>query len=425
MAKKHYRRFEKNIYVEERSGSFRFKVDVSPHKDSATFSTEAEGASWARRRRLEFLEIRESGHTLPFPATTQAVPAYVGFPFAHHIPAPIKLADVFDEYGEYDLPKLTGKQTEKSRLLKLQEWFGECTVDQLDERFIDRWKADRLVGKLGSGRDPNRGETMLGENGKKPLTKHQRYYRKTAGKDVPAHPIHPVSTQTVRHELSLLRRAVSKYLDRENRWSLYGAWWQAHYLKRMKLPDAAEPRSRRVSDAELKEIFNGITDMRLKAAILFAVLTSLRRGEVVSLKWEDVDFERKVVRLRKPIQIAKSKIQGREIPLLEGAIKLLQDLKPKKRGAIFEIPASDVSHAWRDAADKAEIFDARLHDCRREAISRLVESCGLSVHEVVMFSGHSDIGTLQKHYLRLDAGRMASRLAENPNAVNMAPSLQG
>ena len=31
--------------------------------------------------------------------------------------------------------------------------------------------------------------------------------------------------------------------------------------------------------------------------------------------------------------------------------------------------------------------------------------------------------TLEKHYLRLDSGRMAARLAENPDAINMAPSL--
>lgn len=109
MAKKHYRRFEKNIYVEERSGAFRFKVDVSPHRDSATFSTVAEGVSWARRRRLEFLEIRESGQTLPFPATTQTVPAYVGFPYPHHMPAPIKLGEQqFYAQELFEQEELTG-----------------------------------------------------------------------------------------------------------------------------------------------------------------------------------------------------------------------------------------------------------------------------------------------------------------------------
>jgi integrase len=121
--------------------------------------------------------------------------------------------------------------------------------------------------------------------------------------------------------------------------------------------------------------------------------------------------------------VRKTKVHERDVPLLPGAIKILRDLQPQKRGLIFPMPATDLSHGWRNAADKAEIYDARLHDCRREAISRLVETCRLTVHEVVLFSGHSDIRTLERHYLRLDPAVMAARLADLPDAINMAPSL--
>lgn len=417
-------RLEKHIYCEERSGSFRIKVVIdSRHQDSATFSTVDEGLPWARRRRVELLESKAAGIKQTSPEFPQALGVHPSLAFLYRAPAAIKLSDVFDSYEKHDLPKLTGKASEKSRLVRLRKWFGERTVDQLDESLIDKWKADRLLGKLGSGRDPNRAATLSATKTEDPLTKQQRHARKKAGKDVPALPIYPVSTQTARHELNLLRRSVSKYVDREGRYPVYGAWWQAQYLMRMELPDAADPRSRRVSDAELLEIFNGISDMCLKSAILFAILTSLRRGEIVSLQWEDVDFKRMVVRLRKRSFLTKTKVHAREVPLLPGAIKILQDLKPKKRGPIFPMSATELSHGWRNAADKAEIFDVRLHDCRREAISRLVETCKLSVHEVVLFSGHSDIRTLEKHYLCLDPGRMSSSLAENPNAINMAPSL--
>ncbi len=425
MSKKQNTRFEKHIYVEKRSGAFRFKVVVHPLKDSATFSTVEEGALWARRRRVELLEEKAGSAKVQVPSEVVSVtPVFSHFPFHPTAPAPIKLSDVFDSFEKIEIAKLAGQEAETSRLTRLRKWFGERTLDQLDENFIDRWKLDRLSGKLGSGRDPNRAATMsAGEDGVKPLTKHQRYTRKKSGKKVPSQSIFPVSTQTVRHELNLLRRAVTKYLKKENRWSTYGAWWQAHYLMQMELPEAADPRHRRVSDDELVDIFNRIEDRRVKAAILFAVLTSLRRGEIVSLQWEDVNFNRKVVRLRKPGFITKTKVHARDVPLLPGAIKILLDLQPQKRGAIFPMPAINLSHAWRNAADKAEIYDARLHDCRREAISRLVETCRLTVHEVVLFSGHSDIRTLEKHYLRLDPGLMASRLADLPDAINMAPSL--
>jgi integrase len=430
MAKKQKTRSEKYIHIEERSGSFRFKVNVGPHKRSATFSTEPEGWRWARQCRQVFLARLESDQLLGLPISlpipvSPAVPTCYGFPIAHSAPAPIKLTDVFDSYEEHDLPQISGKDPEVSRLRKLRRWFGDLTVDQLDEGFITKWKKDRLAGKYGSGRDPNRAKTKtaLDKDGNKPLTKHQRHYRKLKGKKVDELPIHKVSSQSVRHELGLLRRSISNYLERESRRPVYGMWWEAHYLKRMELPAQALPRRRRLSDTELRAIFDGIDDVFLKSAILFAVLTSLRRGEVISLQWEDVDFERKVVLLRKPDHNLKTKVNEREIPLMAGAVKVLKDLGPKDDGPIFELAASDVSHGWRDAADKAEIFDARLHDCRREAISRFVEACDLNIHQVVLFSGHTDTRTLEKHYLNLDAGRMASKLLENPNAINFAPSL--
>jgi integrase len=417
-------RFEKHIYVENRNGALRFKVVVHPRQDSATFSTVEEGAYWARRRRLDFLEEKaavaiEHAH----PDVGQQGHGFGDVKLLPPTSGSVKLSDVFDSFENFDLPKLSSQATEASRLARLREWFGELTTEQLREGLIDKWVIDRLSGKLGSGRDPNRSATMSGDRGEKPLTKHQRYTRKKAGKEVLEKPIYPVSTQSVRHELKLLRRAVTKYLKRGNRWPVYGASWQAHYLMTMELPEPADARRRRVSDDELVAIFNGIKDAGLKAAILFAVLTSLRRSEIVSLRWEDVDFDRKVVRLRKPGFVKKTKVHERDVPLLPGAIKVLQDLKPQKRGLIFPIAAVDLSHGWRNAADKAEIYDARLHDCRREAISRLVETCRLTVHEVVLFSGHSDVRTLEKHYLRLDPALMASRLADLPGAIDLAPSL--
>lgn len=428
MAKKQYYKLEKHIYVEERCGSFRFQVKVHPLNDSATVSTKAAGLSWARNRRIELLNERDGIAKASHPSEVgpQAVVTWESSgPIAAL--ANINLSDVFDWFEQEELPKLAGKSTEASRLALLRKCFSERTIDQLDEAVLEKWKNDRLSGKYGSGRAPNRAVAMMGEDSEKTLTKHQRYYRKNAKvkkprTTLPDKPLYPVSSQSVRHELVLFRRAVTKYLKSKKLWSKLGAWWEAQDLMQMELPKSAEPRSRRVSDEELVAVFSLIEDQVLKAAILFAVLTSLRRGEIVSLKWEDVDFKNKVVRLHEP-GFVKSKTHQRDVPLLPGALKILQDLQPKKNGPIFPVLAADLSFAWRKAADAAKIYDARLHDCRREAISRLVESCRLTVHEVVLFSGHSDIRTLEKHYLCLNAGVMASRLAELPAAVNMAPSL--
>ena len=429
MSKKQNNRFEKNIYVEQRCGAYRFKVVIYPLQDSATFSNMGEGVQWARRRRVELLERKAlSIKSKETQQIIQGTPAFSGFSYPNTQPTKptsIKLVDVFDHYENHVLPNLASKSTEASRLANLRVWFGQKNLEQLSSEYINKWMADRFSGRLGSGRASNRAETMVAVDGEKPLTKQQRYARKQAGKAIPSLPVYSVSSQTVRHELSLLRRAVTMYLKKKGRWGIYGGWWQEHDLMTMALPEAAEPRTRRVSDAELARIFSSIDDVRQRAAILFAILTSLRRSEIVSLQWEDVDFQRKVIRLKKPgfLTKKKTKTNAREIPLLPGAIEILQKLEPQKKGSIFLITAHDFSKTWRSAADKAKIYDVRLHDCRREAISRLSETCRLMIQEIVLFSGHSDIRTLEKHYLHLKSDLMASRLAELPEAKKMAPSL--
>jgi integrase len=213
------------------------------------------------------------------------------------------------------------------------------------------------------------------------------------------------------------------FLKRDNRWLTYGSWWEMQYVMTMKLPPIGAPRNRRISDDEMTAIFGHVTDRFLRAAMLFAVLTSLRRGEYVSLRWEDVDWKRQVVKLRNPGHIKKSKVLARDVPLLPTAIKVLQDLGPLERGLIFPVSATDVTNAWRAAADAAGLYDVVLHDCRREAISRLVEVYGMSLEQVMLFSGHSESRTLEKHYLRLDPGKLVLKLSSMPDAFKGMPSL--
>ncbi len=186
---------EKNIYVEVRSGSLRFAVEVSPiPKTSCTFDINQfdEGLRWARRRRVELLEqkLDAKPKALP-PAPTIA---------SGSTPADIAVHDILENYRLRELPKLAGAASDSSRLKRLDEWFGHLTLGQLDYDLLDRWMADRQAGMLGSGRVSN-----------PKLTKHQRYYRKNAGKDLPLEVVIQPSAQTVRHEITLMRRAFIAY----------------------------------------------------------------------------------------------------------------------------------------------------------------------------------------------------------------------
>ncbi len=394
---------EKNIYVEVRSGSLRFAVEISPiPKDSRTFDIDQfdEGLRWARRRRVELLEQKSDAKpkALP-PAPTIA---------SGSTPADIAVHDILENYRLRELPKLAGAASDSSRLKRLDEWFGHLTLGQLDYDLLDRWMAARQAGLLGSGRVSN-----------PELTKHQRYYRKNAGKDLPVGAVVQPSAQTVRHEITLMRRALAAYFRAHKLNQAHGAWLQSQYVMELALPEKPAPRDTRVDEESLALLVKELDAPLHQSFVQFAVMTTLRRSEVCSLRWDDVNWEKKVVTLHAPGHLKKSKTHTREVPLLPQAIQILQKLGAKDTGAIFTISPNGITQAVRRAADRAGLHDVRLHDMRREGISLLVELLEASLEEVMVFSGHSDREVLQRHYLKQRASVIGNRLAEHPRAATM------
>jgi integrase len=406
-------KIEKNIYAEVRSGAIRFVVQVSPlPKSSATFDIDQfdDGVRWARRRRVELLEQKSDAKPKVAPSAPTIAPGST--------PADILVSDVLSNYRIRELPKLAGAEADSSRLKRLQEWFGHLTLGQLDYDLLDRWMVQRQAGLLGSGRvsDPQ-------------LTKHQRHYRKKMGYELPPAVAVPPSSQTVRHEITLMRRVLVAYFRANKLNQLHGAWLHSQYIMDIPLPEKPAPRDTRVDEEALALLITELDPLHI-AFVRFAVMTTLRRSEVCSLQWEDVDWVKKVVTLRKighvkkpksgtPEQLKKSKTKTRDVPLLPPALEILRQLGLGKTGKIFEISPSGISQALRRAADRVELYDVRLHDMRREGISRLVELLEASLEDVMAFSGHSDRAVLQAVYLRPRANIIGDRLTQHPRAATM------
>jgi len=394
---------EKNIYVELRSGAVRFVVEVSPlPKSSSTFDVSQFdfGLRWARRRRVELLEQKsQSTPVAPPPMPTIA---------SGLTPADITVHDVLANYRLRELPKLAGAASDSSRLKRLDEWFGHLTLGQLDYDILDRWKADREAGLLGAGRAS--GST---------LTKHQRYYRKKAGQGLPLDTLVLPSAQTVRHEITLMRRALIAYFRAFKLNQAYGTWLHSQYIMELPLPNKPEPRDTRVEEDAFAALITELDDTLQQAFVKFSVMTTLRRTEICSLRWEDVNLKKNVITLRAPGHLKKSKTHTREVPLLPPAIQILQKLGLANNGPIFNISPSGITQAVRRAADRAGLHDVRLHDLRREGISRLVELLEASLEDVMVFSGHSDREVLQRHYLQQRANVIGDRLTKHPRAATM------
>jgi integrase len=131
--------------------------------------------------------------------------------------------------------------------------------------------------------------------------------------------------------------------------------------------------------------------------------TGLRRGEVFSLCWEDIDLDSPILHVR--AANAKSS-KDRYIPLNKDVVTLLKGWRLRsgnREGLVFRNPAGyqlrDIKRQWIKLMKAAEISDFRFHDLRHDFASRLVQA-SVDLYRVKDLLGHSTI-TLTERYSHL------------------------
>lgn len=217
------------------------------------------------------------------------------------------------------------------------------------------------------------------------------------------HRLAQVSASTVRKELNIIQHAL-KVAQRE-----WGLVIQQEAIKGVTKPAANRARERRLSDDELDALLAALDQCRnklVKPVFLFALATGMRRSEVLSLTWSNVDVKSCTAFL--PMTKNGS---CRTVPLSAAALALLEAQTLQRdlsHGRCFPISANALRLAWERVKRRANVQDLRFHDLRHEAISRFFEM-GLSVPEVSLISGHKDARMLFR-YTHLKAEKVAEKL---------------
>ena len=206
---------------------------------------------------------------------------------------------------------------------------------------------------------------------------------------------------TVHRELGLIRHAV-EVARRE--WDMD---LPTNPLDLVKRPKLANARDRRLGHGEydrLKVALHRTRNPLVTPVIDFAIHTAMRRGEILALRWEQVNWQQRTA------YIADSKTGvPRTIPLLDGALAVLHGLRPASMsGPVFPMSMDALKQAWERARDRAGLGDLHFHDLRHEAISRLCEM-GLTLPEVALISGHKDPRMLFR-YVNLRPADLAAKL---------------
>lgn len=211
-----------------------------------------------------------------------------------------------------------------------------------------------------------------------------------------------VSGSTVNRELSLISHVFTVAL-RE-----WGYDLPINPASKIRKPPEGKTRDRTLSETQRYTLITTCGQCRnpwVQPVVIFALETAARRGEILALKWSDVDLGKATARL----MVTKTD-EPRTIPLSPACLELLRRLPRSIDGLVFPITIEALKQAYKRSVVRAGIEDFTFHDLRHDALTRLAK-LGLSVLELRAISGHATANMLQR-YVSIDAGDLAIKLAD-------------
>lgn len=228
-----------------------------------------------------------------------------------------------------------------------------------------------------------------------------------------------VGAATIIRELGILS-AVLNHARRE---------WGIHVenpIRYVKRPPAPRARDRRLSAEEETYLLAALVEAPRKVdgtfgsggsrnpwlspLIQLALETAMRKGELLSLQWQHVDFKRRVAHLPDT-----KNGEARDVPLSSRAVEILKGLPRAISGTVFPTTPMAVKkgfiHAIKRAQDKYRkdsekagkqpspkfLVDVRFHDLRHEATSRMADKLP-NLIELSAVTGHKDMRMLKRYY---------------------------
>ncbi len=210
-----------------------------------------------------------------------------------------------------------------------------------------------------------------------------------------------VTAGTVLREWNLLSSACNKAL---HEWH----WLRINPMSRVKRPAEVAPRDRLITQDEIDRLLFVLGDDmatipgRVGVAMLFALETGMRLGEITSLMWEDVKADQQYCKVLK----GKTGAAKRDVPLSAKALGLLQTIGTET-GPVFALSATQVGSAFHKAKKLAGVEGVHFHDTRANAITMLAKKVGIL--DLARIIGHKDLAMLQVYY-RESAQDIAKKL---------------
>jgi integrase len=171
-----------------------------------------------------------------------------------------------------------------------------------------------------------------------------------------------LTAATVNRDLSVLRRVLY--------WGVEEGYLSANPLGRLRME--RERRTKRpVMSLREEQLLLAVSPEHLQRIILCALHTGMRRGEILSQRWEDIDFDNRI------LHVSHSKTpegEAREIPLTNRLFELLKANR-QHRGPVFTYDGDAIKifkTTWASSLRRSGIRHFRFHDLRHTANTRMM-----------------------------------------------------
>lgn len=145
---------------------------------------------------------------------------------------------------------------------------------------------------------------------------------------------------------------------------------------------------------EIKAKLKGGREL-LRALVVVALDTAMRKGELFKLRWKDVDFDQRLITVTAfNSKTSKSRVVGMTQRVMDELVRLWDISLKDPDSSVFGL--TDIKKSFSATSADAGITGLQFHDLRHTAITRMVNA-GLPPMEIMKVSGHTQWTTFARY----------------------------
>jgi len=167
-------------------------------------------------------------------------------------------------------------------------------------------------------------------------------------------------------------------------------------MRHVRLLPVENNQERNLNQEEVTKLLGACTEYS-RPIVQTALHTGMRMGEILGLKWEQVDLRQRMI-----VILHSKNGKVRKIPINDTLLQILTKLKYNKTSEYVFVcvrtgePAQKFRTAWLNALRRSGIPHCRAHDLRHTAASHMV-AAGIDLVTVMQILGHANLRTTQRY----------------------------